>query len=650
MQKKVNSIAHTSRFLVIFQEMKSIILILLISSIHCFGQQSKKDSIEFQKYWTFIKSNLEKDIDSCVRITKKMLLLSQEREKSTYWIKSYISIGLVEKIKNNVFASKQAYRNAMHISDTTNNHILYGNAVYCLGTLLSDEGKLDSVAIITYKALDKLLLSNKKNTSIELRLNYRVAELEIRLKNYDKAIKIYKSHLTDEYSKRNGYLYGCLGAIYHQKKEYQNAITANLQSLNAYRKDSLGKENHNIAIIHLNLGETYLDNNQTDLAEVNFKKALKILTKNHIDIGLGSAYFHLSRIENLKNSTQKEKKLLKKAVSLSKNNIEILESAHFNLAIAYAKSNDIGNKNKHLDLYNKIKDSTFSLTRAKTIDELNAKYNNSKNKLEIKRLEEINTNERRTKIIFLVFLITISLLLVVITFLYKQRNRSLKILHENQIKLKNEELQNTITVLKNETIQTEITNINKERERISRDLHESISGNLAAIKLKLISYDNVNLKNIIANIDDTYHEVRAISHNLKPSKFLNNSFNLLIEQLCVSPNLKIKSNVFFYPKKEINDIREIIKIEVYKIIQEIINNIHKHAKATTIEVSLTLHQNYLNIIIEDNGIGFSSSKTTNGIGLANIRARIKELNGEIIIDSKINYHTIINIKIPDAKK
>ena len=87
-------------------------------------------------------------------------------------------------------------------------------------------------------------------------------------------------------------------------------------------------------------------------------------------------------------------------------------------------------------------------------------------------------------------------------------------------------------------------------------------------------------------------------------------------------------------------------INIYRILQEIIQNTIKHAKAKTLKFSFSLDKNILIKVIEDDGVGFNVKKKSKGIGLKNITSRLKKINGNITINSKINVGTIQVLKIP----
>ena len=156
------------------------------------------------------------------------------------------------------------------------------------------------------------------------------------------------------------------------------------------------------------------------------------------------------------------------------------------------------------------------------------------------------------------------------------------------------------------------------------------------------------IQNIQKQLDETYQQVRDLSHNLIPEKFSHNNFSTLLEEY--QKNLagidKLKTSFMAYPKSKIDLINENLQMEIYKIIQELVTNTLKHAKATTIDLQLNYIENNLNILFEDNGIGFDSHKKESGIGFKNINSRLQAISGSMEIDSILKRGTIVNIDIP----
>lgn len=88
------------------------------------------------------------------------------------------------------------------------------------------------------------------------------------------------------------------------------------------------------------------------------------------------------------------------------------------------------------------------------------------------------------------------------------------------------------------------------------------------------------------------------------------------------------------------------KIHIYRILQELLHNIHKHAQANQVNISITSKNNVICLTIEDNGQGFDVSKAKSGIGIKNMKARIAELKGDFNINSERNKGTKIRIEVP----
>ena len=95
-----------------------------------------------------------------------------------------------------------------------------------------------------------------------------------------------------------------------------------------------------------------------------------------------------------------------------------------------------------------------------------------------------------------------------------------------------------------------------------------------------------------------------------------------------------------------NRLDSSVEISVYRMVQELMNNILKHSKATYVTIQLNKTENNLNIVVEDNGIGFDTGSARSGIGLKNIETRLNKLNGKISIDSGRGKGTTTIIDIP----
>lgn len=249
---------------------------------------------------------------------------------------------------------------------------------------------------------------------------------------------------------------------------------------------------------------------------------------------------------------------------------------------------------------------------------------------------------------FLILLIPVIGLLII----YYQKLQTQNELSKKQEEISEQKITSLIKEQELKLIKASIKGKDKERERIALELHDCIGGNLAAIKLQLnntiLRGDKEIIKIINNQLDDTYEQVRDLSHNLIPKKFSKNNFCDVLEEYFnnLGRATKLNTSFFAYPRTEIDSLTEIVQIEIFKIIQELITNTIKHAKASVIDLQLNLLENELNVLFEDNGIGFNIKNKVTGLGFANITNRLKKVSGAFHIDSRINRGTVINIEVP----
>lgn len=398
----------------------------------------------------------------------------------------------------------------------------------------------------------------------------------------------------------------------------------------------------------------------------NNRKALEYLQKEEqILNSCNSTYFNYYKYENYKEIARvygllkkyiKAKETLKKTlkveskINVIKNEfvynlyesdlnygIQKYDSAFYNMKNAFHKSLQLNFKNQN-DLISALE---------------------VKNKTKQKELENLELRHKRKQdqIILLVggiFIILGSL----IAYLNLKNSRKKRLLAEQQKEL---EKQKNLTLLKEQ----EITTINamvegqeKERIRIAEDLHDNIGSVLATLKLH---FENLKLNREKKHfnqeelynkteklIDETYLKVRSIAHAKNAGVIANQgllvAIKIMAEKISSANKLKIEIVDFGLDKR----IDTNTEITAFRIIQELVTNIIKHAEATNASINISLFEDNLNIIIEDNGKGFNSQEINyeNSMGIGSIKKRIEHLKGTFQIDSAINRGTSIIINIP----
>jgi signal transduction histidine kinase len=287
------------------------------------------------------------------------------------------------------------------------------------------------------------------------------------------------------------------------------------------------------------------------------------------------------------------------------------------------------------------------------ISKLNVKYQTVEKEKELLLEQEENKRNRNIAYGLGGGVVAVSL----IGFLLFTNSRRKQRIAEQQSEI---EIQKTEKVLKEQeltTIDAMISGQEKERQRLASDLHDSVGATLAAAKLQFdhLSKNRDKPKEMeplydktAQLLEDAYTEVRSLAHAKNSGVIAKNGLLPAVQQLARNASgtstLTIEVEDFGLDER----IENGLEISIFRMIQELVTNMIKHAEATSASISITQHEESLNIIIEDNGKGFDPKKviTKDGMGLSSIERRIEHLEGSFEVDSTIGKGTTIIIDIP----
>jgi len=201
----------------------------------------------------------------------------------------------------------------------------------------------------------------------------------------------------------------------------------------------------------------------------------------------------------------------------------------------------------------------------------------------------------------------------------------------------------------------------EEKQKISRELHDSFGQKLTSIKLnlELLKSSKLDLKgkseilnDISSLLENAMLEVRDISYRLKPR--ILDDFGLVpsLKALCNEISSKSGINGIFQAHKLDQRLDPELETGLYRITQEALNNMVKHSQAKEFSVQLVRHPDVLRLMIEDDGVGFDPQKINNDpskknhLGLVNMSERVLSFNGKFILDSHLGNGTEIIVEIP----
>ncbi|MGY3794117.1 tetratricopeptide repeat-containing sensor histidine kinase [Aquimarina sp. 433] len=564
---------------------------------------------------------------------------------SHYHYYSYTSDSAIFYAKKGV-ALTEKRQDSIGVSLTNWFHLILSNASRDKG-LLDDSKKWALKGLETVKLIDDPEIEQK--LLLNLGITYRMKG------DFDKALEIYNAMILDN-ENPNPDLYVSIAICHLDMGNFEKALLYQNKALHIYSEET---HHRSIAITLLNIGSIYLDMYKDQTALSYFEKSLKIAEEYTYPLIMLNNKINIGEIFIAKKQYNKA----------SKNYQDVLELAedreYFQQQIlAYQKLKEIATLQKnyeraleYTEKEYRLNDSVNQLQKDEELSRLEVQYETLKKENEISILKkdkelrelEINRQQSQKHTILIAFVIVV-ILLIGLFVLYYQKLKSQNLLNKNQKELAEQKVE---ALIKNHGLRLIQNSINvqfKERKRIAQTLHDRIGGNLAAIKLQVSSIKNNSsgLKQVYKQIEDTYQEVRVLSHDLIPKKIADSNFTELLgeytDKISTSSNLII--DISTYKEDYINQMDVRFHNELFSIFQELITNTLKHANADKIGIQINPIGDQVSIIFEDNGKGFDLSKKPFGIGLTNIKSRIQELSGTLHIDSLIKRGTIVTIEIP----
>lgn len=526
-------------------------------------------------------------------------------------------------------------------------HTNYNNIGVCYHEL----GRYD-LAIEYYLKAAKIRKEQEKFV-LEANTYDNLSSLFTSLKDHKNSIKYAKKaieiYIREKHEDQSEYTLSNLGTEYKRVKQYDLAIEYYEKALLLHKKT---KNESSRAIDLHNLGAVYEELNQYEKALEFYKESLFL--KNKIE-KTGSSIITIINIGNvlsiLTNRDSAEIMLLKgnemaiehKMLDREKDAAEKLgnhyeRNANFKLAAYYRK---IENYLKD-SLYNKDYTTkmnqlfvSFETERAKN-DLLNEQVKSQQ--LEKDKAEAELAVFEKSKQIWSLIAGAIILLLVGGFIFYRTKQKQKSKLANIRIEEQQKGLAAVIQVQE------------EERKRIAKDLHDGIVQQLGGLKLALqkifTGKETAETTKIVRILDGSAQELRELSHKMMPRSLSELGLIPAMEDMLDNSLGNTEINYQFESFGITNRFKENIEIAIYRIAQELINNVIKHSKANKVNVQLFKTGNDVLLIVEDNGEGINTSEQKEGIGLMNISSRLDTINGKVNFEPSPESGTLATVKIP----
>jgi signal transduction histidine kinase len=328
------------------------------------------------------------------------------------------------------------------------------------------------------------------------------------------------------------------------------------------------------------------------------------------------------------------------------------------LSRTYENLNELKNGYHYARMAIELQDSIIQEDEAKMVNFLEAKYQHEKKEKEISTLQLVNKEKEfliNRKNWFIAGSLSLALILILlaayITRYYKSKQKLLRQEKDlQQQKINNLEKQQQVA-----SLQAMINGQETERTRIARDLHDGLGGIFSTVKMhySTLQHDtpqvsgNPIYRKTMDLINNAAEELRRVAHNMMPEVLLKVGLNEALKDLCnnISSGKLLKITFQSYGME--TRLSSSTEIMLYRIIQELVNNIIKHSEATEAIIQINREGNRLSLTIEDNGRGFDTleAETGKSLGMNTVKSRVDYLNGSLSIDSRKDLGTTIMIDL-----
>lgn len=446
--------------------------------------------------------------------------------------------------------------------------------------------------------------------------------------DYYNKIALEEGDRTQQFAVQSG-VYMAMGNMAFESKDYDKAIAYINKALVISAKDLLA-DKFNTSESYLGLAVAYEGKGDIAKALDNYKEHLKLYKELFNTEKMNSA----KRLEMQYEIAKREKILLEirylaelKDKDLIKSRLETQQKVQQLLVAQYTASlNDKALLQSRYE--NGLKDQALT----------SARYKTAQREQELKNLQQTAEYNNKLKKIYALTTLACFVVAILLFYAYRQRSRTLaqkqKLHRLELVKVKQEHRISMLSAM--------LDGQEQERTRLARDLHDGLGGLLSGVKIGLsgltplitVPAQQTIVANTLNHLDSAVDELRRIAKSMMPEVLLLYGLGEATKEYCAGLNkagLPVNCQVYNYK----NDMAHSRQVTLYRIMQELVNNAVKHAKARQILAQLQQRDNQLFLTVEDDGCGFDQTimNDLKGAGHSNIQARVAMLNGKMNVET-----------------
>ena len=535
------------------------------------------------------------------------------------------------------------YSKAQKLYENLNKKFESARMLYNMAMTQGKVGDYTGSEINTIRAIEILKPLNKNRQLYNCYNNLGSVTKE--LKEFDRAIEYY--NIAFDYQKKiessNHYdssLNNNIGVVHQEQGKYSESIPYFEKVL--LDKSLLESDPKLYALAQVHLAYSKLKTSKNKNVLQDLESSIKILDSINNLPGLSRAYFNLAEYHLIQKDTLQALSFVKKSKDFAKqanNNertllsLQLLSKLEPNKSAAY--TTQYINLNDSLQNVERQVRNKFARIRFET-DEFIAE----------------NLLLARQKQLWAGIAVAVLLLGLMSYFILDQRAKNQKLRFQQEQQAANQEIFN-LMLAQNQKVE-EAKKL--EQKRISEELHDGVLGSMLGARMVLTGLNKKNdaeaesqRKKAIDSLQDVEKEIRSISHELSHAAYQKiNNFIHSIDDLLKTVQVSGNFDYNFYHEKDFDwdGINGVTKINLYRLIQESLQNSVKHANCKNVTVELMVQDKLMITTITDDGKGFKAKKGRKGIGMRNMASRIEKLKGDWNIKSTVGQGTSVVFKIP----
>ncbi|MBG6133286.1 signal transduction histidine kinase [Aquimarina sp. EL_43] len=598
-----------------------------------------------------------KDYDNYKEMNEKALKLSNSINDSLNIAKSYAYLGIYyRKSKSELDLALKNFHEADKIYSSLNGQKYapedyafdHGSVLLDLALILRKTKDYSESESVTIKAIEKFELSKS-----DMYFNLCYSNLGIvakYLERYDEAVDYHLKVI--EYAKgtkkevyQTLVSYNNIGTVYKSQQKYDKAKEYYHKALSY--KEFLNKDPKHRSLLLDNLAYVnFLSKDTANIPDL-FYKALKIRDSIDDQNGIATNTLHLAEYYQSVGNDSIARTYAEQSRDLS---LELQKNEE--LLHAYQILSDVSDSKEGLGYANKYIALNDSLIREERL--FRDKF--ARIRFETDEIVQENQQISRENQILIIAILGLTALFLLGYIIFRQQQSNKELLFAQTQQESNEEI---YRLLLNQQIKLE-EGRQMEQQRMSEELHDGVLGRLFGVRLSL---DGINQRandgftearnKYIDELKAIEKEIRLISHDLGAETLPSDvayidAVENLIKDLCEVHKIEFEFN----NDEDIDweGIDDQKKVNFFRILQESMQNIFKHAHADHIKINFDYVDSTINLTILDDGIGFKANKVKKGIGLKNITSRVSQMNGEVQFLSNEGSGTKVSVHVPIEAK